>query len=257
MPPRAGLEEAYVHLLKLCLTGLVSPEPLGARRARDWSALFPMPVDDAQRAEGRGWAINAYTLTSLARLQNLQDCVEDVLSSDVPGDLIEAGVWRGGASIFMRTLLALRSSDRLVFVADSFEGLPAPDVDRYAADAGRQLHRFGFLSVSLEQVRDNFRRFGVLDDQVRFVKGWFRDSLPALAGHEWSLIRLDGDLYESTIGSLENLYPSLSVGGYLIVDDYGALPPCRQAVDDYRKVHGIEEEIRPVDHTCVYWRRDG
>jgi O-methyltransferase len=194
-------------------------------------------------------------MVGLARLDNLQRCIKDAVQRSVPGDLIETGVWRGGASIFMRGVLkALGEVDRRVWVADSFQGLPAPG-RRFAVDEGDIHHRFSGLAVSLEVVKDNFRRYGLLDEQVQFVHGWFRDTLPGLREQRWAVIRLDGDMYESTMDALENLYPQLSTGGYLIVDD-GALPRCRAAVDDFRRRYGIQEPIERIDWTGLFWRRE-
>jgi hypothetical protein len=186
----------------------------------------------------------------------VQACVESVLADDVPGDLIETGVWRGGTSMFMRAVLKAHGiTDRVVFVADSFEGLPAPDPEQYPADSKSMLHDLAYLAVPLETVQEHFGRYGLLDDQVRFVKGWFRDTMPTLSQHTWSVIRADGDMFESTITVLENLYPNLSPGGYLIIDDYHSLPHCQKAVTHYRVAHGIEDEIHTVDWTGAYWRK--
>jgi O-methyltransferase len=192
-------------------------------------------------------------MIGLARLDNLQTCIEQIVRDAVPGDLIETGTWRGGASIFMRGVLrALEVTDRRVWVADSFCGLPPPgDFD---ADAGDMHHSFSELAVARDVVEENFRRYGLLDDQVRFIEGWFSETLPTLSAVRWSLLRLDGDMYESTIDALENLYPQLSPGGYVVVDD-GALAPCRQAVDDFRARHAVTEPIEPIDWTGFFWRR--
>jgi O-methyltransferase len=248
----------YLDLLKLCLTGLATPRPVTAALQPDGTVVMgQLPASDLKkRSEGaETFPADAYTLIGLKRLENLEDCVDDVLDRDVPGDLIETGVWRGGAAIFMRALLMLRAvRDRLVFVADSYEGLPPPDPERYPADVGHNFHLVDFLAVPLEEVKGNFEKFGFLDDQVRFVKGWFHETLPTLSERTWSVIRLDGDLYQSTTDALESLYPNLSTGGYLIVDDY-SLDPCRQAVDDYREAHAISEEIHKVDWTGIYWKK--
>jgi hypothetical protein len=197
-------------------------------------------------------------MIGLKRLDNLQFCVEDALARGVPGDLMETGVWRGGAAILMRAVLAAHGvADRRVWAADSFEGLPPPDPARYPADAGLHFEQFSHLAVPLEEVQDNFRRYGLLDDQVRFVKGWFRDTLPRCAVERLAVLRLDGDLYESTMDALTHLYPKLQPGGFLIVDDYGDIAACRQAVLDYRGRNAITEEIVPVDWTAVYWKRRG
>lgn len=210
-----------------------------------------------EREEGADWPSSAHTMIGLKRLDNLRFCLEDVLARRVPGDVIETGVWRGGASIFMRGILKAHGiTDRRVWVADSFRGVPPPRPDEYPADAASDLHTYSVLAVALEVVAENFRRYGLLDDQVCFLEGWFRDTLPSAPIEQLALARLDGDLYESTLDSLTHLYPRLSRGGYLIVDDYGAIAACRKAVDDYRSRHGIKEEVARIDSTGVYWRRE-
>src|SRR5581483_8243445 len=132
----------------------------------------------------------------------------------------------------MRGILkAYGITDRRVWVADSFAGLPPPDPDRFPEDSGATFHLDSRLSISLDQVRENFRRYGLLDDQVRFLEGYFTDTLPQCPAKELAVLRLDGDMYESTYVALENLYPKLSPRGYLIVDDYGAIDACKLAVE--------------------------
>lgn len=214
-------------------------------------------VDAQAQREGRKWALHAHSMIGLARMENLQRCVERVIVDGVPGDLVETGVWRGGACIFMRGLLAAWDErERRVFVADSFAGLPPPDAERFPADAGDRHHRKDFLAVSQEEVEANFRAFDLLDAQVVFARGWFRDTLPGLATDRIAVLRLDGDLYESTLEALESLYPRLSPGGFCIVDDY-ALPPCARAVHDYREREGITEPIERIDWSGAFWRRSG
>ncbi len=208
------------------------------------------------RAEGRDWPETAETMVGLKRLENVQACVEAVVADGVPGDLAETGAWRGGVTIFMRAVLAaLGDPDRRVWVADSFKGLPKPDAMRWPADAGDDHHVYQDLRIGVDRVRDNFERFGLLDDRVRFLEGWFEDTLPDAPIERLAVLRLDGDMYGSTMVALEALYPKLSPGGYLIVDDYGAVPACRQAVEDYRRKQGIQEPIEQVDWTGSYWRR--
>ena len=239
----------YLHLLKLCLTNAVYGDSnmLGG---------LPRAYNPDLRAEGRDWPSSAHTMVGLKRLDNIQFCVEDVLARGVPGDLIETGVWRGGSVILMRAILkAHGETDRTVWVADSFEGLPPPNAQKYPQDAKLMLNRFKELAISLESVQNNFRVYGLLDDQVRFLKGWFRDTLPAAPIQRLAVLRLDGDLYESTMDALVSLYPKLESGGYCIIDDYNAIGACRQAVLDYRGRNGITEEIFEVDWTAVYWKR--
>jgi O-methyltransferase len=197
-------------------------------------------------------------MIGLDRLGNIQYCVEKALQEGVPGDLIEAGVWRGGAAVFMRAILKAHGiRDRTVWVADSFRGLPPPDARNYPPDRGDPHHTYEWLAVSVEVVRDTFRRYGLLDDQVRFLEGWFRDTLHSADIGPLAIVRLDGDMYESTMEGLVNLYPKLSIGGYIILDDWGLIPNCRRAIDDFRASHGITEKVlATADGVAGYWRRE-
>lgn len=274
--PTPTSEQRYLELMKQTLCYRLWPEPARAvdpdevgNRFKRWvlkqlrrllqrrnMQIVRSPRVSAQaRDEGRIWPGLADTMIGLRRLDNLQQCLESVLRERIPGDLIETGVWRGGASIFMRAVLAAHAvADRRVYVADSFRGLPPPDTTRYPADAGDDLHTYAELAVDRATVEANFAKYGLLDQQVVFVEGWFADTLPALAVKEFALIRLDGDMYGSTMDALEALYPKLAVGGYCIIDDY-ALPGCRRAVEDYRQQNGIVEPLQEVDWTGVCWRR--
>ena len=220
-------------------------------------AVRPAPIPSEMLTDGRGMADGAYTLVGLTRLDNVEYCVRKVLEQDIPGDLLEAGVWKGGTCIFMRSILkAYGILDRKVWVADSFKGLPAPDPEKYPADARETLHEADILAVSADQVRGNFRRYDLLDDQVQFLEGYFRDTLRKAPIERLAVLRLDGDMYESTMDTLVPLYPKLSVGGYVIIDDY-ARENCRRAVVDYREQNGINDEIQSIDWTGVFWRKSG
>ena len=205
----------------------------------------------------------AISMLPLARFDNLQFCIEDVMANEIPGDLIETGVWRGGATIFMRAVLRAHGvTDRQVWVADSFEGLPEPDATKFPLEAkahnGPVMTKiFQHLAASLEDVQQNFRAYEQLDDKVRFLKGWFKDTLPTAPIGALAVMRLDGDYYESTMDALVNLYDKLSVGGYVIIDDYGETQwtYCAKAVDDFRRDRGIEDPLIRVDPACFYWQR--
>ncbi len=189
-------------------------------------------------------------------MANLRALMESVIADNVPGDFIETGVWRGGACIFMRAILyAHNIADQCVWAADSFEGLPVANELKYPADAGSSFHTYKPLAISLEQVRENFRAYGFLDQQTKFLKGWFRDTLPTAPIRQLALMRLDGDMYESTMDALTNLYPKLSHQGYVIVDDYHAVSACKAAVHDYCDANGIHPEIIDIDGVGVYWRK--
>lgn len=246
----------YLDLLKKTVAGqVVEDSPKAAITYRWFDYLKRKRFDPALRETGKDWPSLAHTMIGAKRLNNLQHCIEDVLSHGVPGDLIETGVWRGGATIFMRGILkAYGVNNRRVWVADSFAGLPRPNAKRYPLDRWWRLDLVQYLKVSEDEVRANFHKYGLLDDQVQFLKGWFRDSLPSAPIESLAVLRMDGDLYESTIDALTNLYPKLSPGGYAIVDDY-FLQSCAQAVSDYRKAHGITEPIIDIDGMGVYWQR--
>jgi O-methyltransferase len=269
----------YLELLQSCLTGELLPENFFRlhpgkggllQTVKRASVLFlqsllrPLRLelvrraqyDPSTRREGKDWPAQAETMIGRKRLNQLQHCIEDVLREHIPGDLIECGVWRGGATIFMRAVLkAYGDIQRQVWVADSFKGLPPPDAENYPLDKDDQLHRFQQLGVSLEEVKANFIRYGLLDDQVQFLPGWFKDSLPTTSIDRLAVLRADGDMYESTTQILTYLYPKLSVGGYCIIDDYGAGLGCRQATDDYRRQQRVTEPLHWIDWSGVFWRR--
>lgn len=248
----------YIELLKRCLVDWLAPIPMLSVPQPDGSVKVTSgsDADRDKRRVGLDWPASGMTMIGLERLSNLQHCIEAVVTDGVPGDFIEAGVWRGGATMFTRTLLdTMNSGDRLVWAADSFRGLPSPDATSYPADKNDAHHTVDYLAVSLDEVKRNFELYDIATDGVRFLQGWFRDTLPTLTGHQWALIRLDGDMYESTIIGLEMLYPYLAPGGFLIVDDYGAVAGCREAVDDFRERFAVKEPIQWVDWTGIYWRK--
>lgn len=271
-------EDLYLYLIKKTLTFTLWPEPPTPLETFNYSR-FPIyryfvsliswilrhmnlelvqrkPITEDQRAEGRIWPLYAETMIGLKRLDNLQFCIEKAIEEGVEGDLIETGVWRGGACIFMRAVLAAYGiDDRKVFVADSFEGLPMPDPEKWPADRRDKLFKHRFLAVSQNNVENNFKKYGLFDDKVVFLKGYFKDTLPNAQIRKLAILRLDGDMYGSTMDVLDSLYPKLSKGGFCIIDDY-ALKGCKAAVDDYRSKHNIDSDMMEVDWTGRYWRKE-
>jgi hypothetical protein len=207
------------------------------------------------RENGLVYGLYADTMIGLKRLANIRMGIETALREGIEGDFIETGAWRGGACIFMRAVLAAHSIvDRKVYVADSFEGLPRPDTTRFPADAGDEHHLNRFLAVSLDDVKHNFAKYGLLDDQVVFLEGFFADTLPTAPITKLALLRLDGDMYGSTLDALTHLYPKLQPGGFCIIDDYD-LQGARQAVDDFRMSQGVSSSLRAIDQSSVFWRK--
>lgn len=198
----------------------------------------------------------AETMIGRVNLDSLRDCIASIMRDGVPGDLIETGVWRGGAAIFMRGALeALGDRERTVWVADSFRGLPKPNEQLYPADRGDSFYRRTDMAVPLDEVKANFARYGLLDDRVLFLEGWFSETLPTAPIERLAVLRIDGDMYESTMDAFGSLYPKLSVGGYAIVDDFH-LERAKAATMDYRAQMRITEEIVETGSLgCVFWRR--
>jgi O-methyltransferase len=222
---------------------------------RDIRLVEAREFDAGRREVGRDWPVDAETMVGLKRLRNVRECVERVIAEGVSGDLIETGAWRGGVTIYMRAILAAHGvKDRAVWVADSFQGLPPPDQGN-PADIGDMRHTRSEFAISAETVRENFRKYDLLDDQVRFLEGFFEDTLPNSPIEKLAVLRLDGDMYASTTVALDSLYDKLSVGGYVIIDDFGAIGACRKAVEDFRARRDISDEVCRIDWTGVYWRK--
>ena len=243
---RMELIDQYLRLIRDCLTGVIYED----------SSLDGKPYNREVRQYGWDWPSQAHTMIGTKRMDNLRSLVESVLGNHIEGDLFEAGVWRGGAAIYMRAVLkAYRVSDRLVWAADSFEGLPKPDPVRYPEDKDSKLHQYKELSIPLETVKENFEKYGLLDGQVSFLKGWFRDTLPTAPVKKLALLRLDGDLYESTMEALTALYDKVSPGGYVIVDDYHVIATSKKAVSDFCLSQHITPELKEIDGVGVYWQK--
>jgi O-methyltransferase len=223
---------------------------------RGYQVVKRVQHDYSMRALGADVPIDAETGIGLSRLENLRDSIETVLADDVTGDLLEAGVLRGGASIYMRAVLAVHGdSSRTVWVADSFEGPPTPDLDEFPQDADMFLHLIPAMAVSLDEVRRNFARYGLLDHQVQFLKGWFKDTLFDAPIKNLSILRLDGDSYEATTQIFDALYDKVSAGGFVIVDDYLRFSECKQATDDFRDKHAITDPYIEIDMDGIVWRK--
>ncbi|CAF3284966.1 unnamed protein product [Rotaria socialis] len=209
------------------------------------------PMDINQRIKGLDWPLTGITMVGQRRLINIEWAIRFVIANGVKGDYIECGVWRSGSSVFARAVLkALNNNDRHVWLADSFQGLPKArtphDTDIWS--------KMEYLKVSLEEVQTNFRSFNLLDDRVHFCKGYFVDSLPRCNVSRLAVLRMDGDMYESTMDQLFNLYSKLQVGGVIIIDDY-SIEECFRAIVDFRNWHNITEEILSIsgDETGRCW----
>jgi hypothetical protein len=271
------IRDRYLGLLKRALANLLYPElelqigflagerggglsgrelqrylrDIEERRPEDLQRLLA-----AKQEGGAPWHF-PHSMIGLFRLTHLEHCAERVIADGVPGDFLEAGVCRGGATIFMRALqVAHGAAERRTWVVDSFQGVPPPvkEVDRgYGVDLGEE--SAPWLACSERKVRELFRRYDMLDPNVEFVAGWVAESLPAAPIGPLAILRIDVDIYSSTLECLDLLYDRLSPGGYLIVDDYGYFEPCRDAVHHFRERRRIAEPIEWIDRWAVFWRK--
>jgi O-methyltransferase len=275
--PDPSLRRRYLDLLKRALVNLIYPEHelrieeletngvgddsiAHERRLRDIRYLEAHTFADLleHKRLGSTWRKRvtrfSHTMIGLRRLDNLDYCAASVFANDTPGDFLEAGVCQGGASVFLRGLqVAHGQSHRRTWVADSFRGLPAStataDVDHDFAE-----RRFPWLAASVTAVQDNFRTYGLLSGEVRFLEGWFSETLPQAPVEQLAILRIDADLYSSTRDVLASLHDRVSPGGFVIIDEYSAFEPCRRAVDDFRREHAIDAPLRRVDGSGVYWQ---
>ncbi len=224
-------------------------------RKRNFSICKLKPVTREKRMNGLDWPASAKTMIGYHRLSNIEYCIKKIQEDEIEGDLIETGVWRGGSAMFMKAVLnELNITNKKVWLADSFNGVPHPKKE-YSADQESRLHKQRILSVSREEVEKNFRSFELLDENIEFLEGWFSDTLSTTSIKKLCLLRLDGDLYESTYLALKNLYPKLSKGGFVIIDDHNAFQFCKEAVQDFRSTNKISEEIIEIDKEAIFWRK--
>jgi hypothetical protein len=204
-------------------------------------------------------------MTSVTRSKLLWDFSKKVLNSDVPGDFVECGVWKGGSAGIMGMALEKFDADhhRKLHLFDSFEGLPEPsELD----GEGAAIYSGGVSSGKLESVHQCeagidevknflFNHLSLAEERLIFHQGWFQDTLPLLKEHpsKIALLRLDGDWYESTKVCLDYLYDRVPKGGVIILDDYFCWEGCKKAADEFRAARGIVDQIVRVDHEAVYW----
>ena len=265
-----NLAESYLDLLARMLTRYGFEGELSMPRGRKKKVLDPVNkvaaragigvgvrtnFDPERRANGKDHPYDAQTMVGLKRLDNVQR-------------LRRAGARRRRARRPDRdrrlarrrgdpdagVLDAYGDRDRVGLAADSFAGPAAARRDTTRPTRAADCTAPEPLAVRADEVERNFELYGLLDEQVRFLEGWFKDTLPTVADRTWSVVRLDGDMYESTMDALVHLYPRLSVGGLLIVDDY-TFDPCQQAVADYRAATRDRRADLDGDWLGVYWRR--
>ena len=204
-----------------------------------------------------------YTMTTPVRCRHLWDSCSEALAQNVPGCFVECGVWKGGSSSIMALAIKNSQQERQLHLFDSFEGLPEPkEIDgEYAViySGGRnsgELRTINQCRADIGGVRDLLiKKLKIPERLIHFHVGWFQDTIPIEAQNLGSIavLRLDGDWYDSTKVCLDHLYPLLSPGGVLILDDYYCWEGCRKASDEYRLKHNITSRIQKIDADAGYW----
>ncbi|WP_460204269.1 TylF/MycF/NovP-related O-methyltransferase [Scytonema sp. NUACC21] len=184
--------------------------------------------------------VKPYTMTSVEALFALYTAMNYVLDRNIPGDIVECGVWRGGSALLAALILKARNvSDRKLYLYDTFQGMPTPtefDVDKYGRTGFEMMEQYGddigWCYALLEEVQAAFSVHN-FDFEIDFIQGDVIETLEKIKPETISVLRLDTDWYESTAAEFQHLYPRLSTGGVLIVDDYGCWAGSRKATDDY------------------------
>ncbi len=252
-PVRQRAIETYLQVLVGLLTGSSYGE---AERSVRFDSTV-LPYNHSVREAGEDMSYLGLTMVGRNRLDNVYRLLRAVVEDKIPGDFVETGVWRGGASIFAAAVLkVLKQSKRHVILCDSFQGWPEGSASLHSGDVG--WNHITYAAVPDHIVARNFQQFGLLSDHVIFAKGFFNVSLPVLAEKvvkKIAVLRLDGDLYSSTADVLYNLYERVSVGGYVIVDDWKGFP-AKEAVEDFFAVHKISATVIPIDAMSVYWKKE-
>jgi len=241
-------------IASFAITSFLKRSILEILSSQNFVLVKKRPFDPKVRGNGEDWPMFGYSMIGHRRLDNIEYCIRSALSSGVEGDFVECGVWRGGASIYARSVLnLLGAQDRTVWLADSFEGFP---VQKQEDKLDPPLAGVSQMIVQLDEVRENFARFGLLGDNVKFLKGWFSDTLPGAPIKKIAVLRLDGDYYSSTMDSLNGLYDRVAPMGYVIVDDFNCFKTCERAVEDFCSSRGIKPNFIQIEGgEGVYWQK--
>ena len=212
----------------------------------------PFPDDSL-----RNYTEFAHTLLGRDRLDHLEKCIRTIFAEKIQGDFLQAGCWRGGSAIFLQGLQhALGKGCRKFWIADSFQGLPKSE---HAADQGFPMDKsvLPFLNVDRAQVESLFQRYDLWDENIEILEGWFEETLNCPPIQSLSLLHIDADLYSSTKCVLESCYQLVTEGGFVVIDDYGKLPPCKEAVDEFLAKQRLAPSLEAIGEHAVGWRVAG
>ena len=198
-----------------------------------------------------------YTMVSAKRLINLYHLVQQANVLNIPGDIVECGVWNGGCAAMMGVACrenGLHGKMRHLWLFDSFCGLPPPS--KRDGKQARAAYFEGWCQGDIEKVRKIFHQLGASLEYVKIIAGWFDSTLPSTDLETIALLHIDADWYESVKVVLEALYDRVFEGGFIVLDDYWTWPGCRAAVEDYIREHQIEGVVMEnVDRHGVYFQK--
>lgn len=196
-------------------------------------------------------AVKEFTMTPLVRVSALVNAVQGIVQKGIPGDFVECGVWKGGSVMAMALMLMELDAERDIWLYDTFAGMPPPQgIDGKRAGQKWARAEDDWCFASIEEVKENIYATGYLKGRFHFVKGMVEDTVPATTPEKIALLRLDTDWYSSTAHELTHLYPRLSSGGVLFVDDYGHYRGARKAVDRFVRDHAPGLSLEHVDKSC-------
>ncbi|BBH69227.1 hypothetical protein ACTI_59120 [Actinoplanes sp. OR16] len=213
------------------------------------------PVDYDEMAVPILRAAHPYSMTRKEKRYALYLATRYVVEHDIPGAIVECGVWRGGSMhVVARTLLAIEDTSRELYLFDTFEGMTEPtekDLTYSGQHVGELMSAQPktariWAIASLEDVKEGFADIPYPAERIHFVQGPVEKTLPGQAPEQIAILRLDTDWYESTRHELLSLYDRLSPGGVLIIDDYGTFQGARQAVDEFVKETGARLLLSPL-----------
>ncbi len=241
-------EKEMIRILEQKGYGIIPPEQYRIDMEEDFRKIWT--------------EIRDYTMTSVERGYALYKAVRYVIENDIAGDFVECGVWKGGSCMLMALVLMNAGiKDRNIYLYDTFKGMTEPGDNDFIAWNGRSVRdkwdadlkgtakNFTEWAVSLDTVKANTGKTGYPAERLIFIKGPVEETLPADAPDSVCLLRLDTDWYESTRVELEHLYPVLSSGGVLILDDYGHFTGAKLAVDEYFSASDKHLLLNRIDYT--------
>lgn len=195
-----------------------------------------------------------YSMGAKNEIDLMEECIKTIVNEKIEGDIIEAGVWKGGMGMWIQNLLNYYNDKRTLWLFDTYGKFPESSYDK-----DRKIHPITEYLFSekynINDVKINFEKFNLLDNNIKFIIGEFKNTIPITDISKISILRLDSDYYDSTMLILEKYYNNISKGGYVIIDDYNnEYLAAKEAINDFRKKYNIKNPIINKGYGYVYWR---